>query len=128
MAHETYGAKCHICAHIDHRGRNREPVPWLTMKGLACPECDFCQRDALHRVLAEGGLGLFDAETRKAVHAFERGEDHPLIDKLREQCQALDQTVEFMGKRWRVVDAQHDQADDMDDSHHWHLTLVEASS
>lgn len=127
MTGETYGAKCMRCQHIDHRDRERAPIPWLTMQGLACAECDFCQLEALHRVIAAHGLDLFDAETREAVKAFERGEDHPRIDKLRESIQALEQTVEFMGKRWRVVDAQHDEADDMDDAHHWHLTLVEVA-
>lgn len=124
---ETYGAKCMRCAHIEHRGRERAPIPWLTMQGLECVECDFCQMAALHRALASVGMGGFDPETRQAIHAFERGDDHPLIDKLRESIQALEQTVEFMGKRWKVVDAQHDEADDMDDTHHWHLTLVEVA-
>ena len=61
------------------------------------------------------------AEVRKALEAYRRNENHPLLDRLRMECQALDSTVDFLGRTWQVVDAQHDEGEHGD---HWHLTLT----
>lgn len=116
MSGKTYGAKCHLCAHLDHREYSVEPQPWLGT--VTCPTCDECQAEALHNVIsAHGGIDLFDAETRAAVRAFKVGNPHPIIARLRWECQALEVTVTVLGEEWKVADAQHD-------GQHVHLTLV----
>lgn len=110
-----YGSKCVRCAHADGSTHEIEPAPWLGV--VTCPRCSFCQGQALHTVLLGGGLDLFDSNVRDAVRALRDGQEHPLLNKLRRECQALEQTLEFMGEEWTVVDAQ-------DDDQHWHLTLV----
>ena len=118
MSNETYGAKCFRCAHLEHRGEQSvEPQPWLGK--VKCEDCDFCQEEALHTlIVGHGGIDLFDSETRAATKAFMKGEPHPLVDRLRWECLALDdQTVEVLGEPWKIVDAHHD-------GQHIHLTLV----
>jgi hypothetical protein len=123
---ETYGAKCHICAHIRH---GNEPVEVIgELKGLECDTCDFCAEQALHRLLmASGGLELFSPDTRAAVKAFHDGKPHPLLDQLRDECRLIEEAnrgpeyVEFRGERWFVADARFDEADS---AGHWHLTLT----
>lgn len=89
---QTYGAKCHRCAHLLGSTHDVEPVPWLTAPEWVrkCTGCSFCQEDELVRHLQEGGLGLFSPEVRRAVHAFQRGEPDPILDLLRSEIQAID--------------------------------------
>lgn len=93
MPEPTYGGKCHRCGCLRHDGEHAsEPISWLSRppeRLLWCADCDFCQRHSLSTLIAEAGLGIFDPEVRQAVHAFERGDDHPLIDRLRDECQAI---------------------------------------
>ena len=94
MAEKLYGAKCHRCSHLRHDGEQAsEPIAWLSKppdRLLWCADCSFCQHDSLHAVLADAGLGIVDPEVRQAVHAFQRGDDQPLIVQLRAECQAID--------------------------------------
>jgi hypothetical protein len=42
-------------------------------------------------VLNSLNLGYFDPEVRAAVHAFQRGDDHPLLDTLRCEIREIEQ-------------------------------------
>lgn len=81
----SYGAKCHLCADLLGTTHAHAPVSWLNNR--QCPDCLFCQERELSRAIQRGGLGLFDPEVRAAVHAFERGQEHPLIAQLRSELQ-----------------------------------------
>ena len=128
---ETYGAKCHRCACLRHDGDYAaDPIDWLTKppdRLMWCADCPSCQRHSLHVAIGEAGLGIFDPEIRQAVHAFERGDDHPFIDRLRIECQALGSTVEVAGRSWFVADAQFDSTEG-EDGTHLHLTLTSPDS
>lgn len=70
-----YGAKCHLCTHIEHRDHPSPIIPWLD--NLRCPECSFCQENRLAELIQKGGMDLFSPEVRRAVEAFKRGESDP---------------------------------------------------
>lgn len=108
---DTYGAKCHRCAHIRHDG--------------PCSECSFCKHDELLELaIRQGGMDLFGPEIKEAVAAFHRGDDHPLLDQLRIECSVLCTTIDAGGRRWFVADAQFDACENEVGSH-LHLTLTE---
>lgn len=129
MGEKLYGAKCHICGCLRHDGEHAtQPVPWLrkpTDQLMWCEDCDRCQSNALHYMLADAGLGIFDPDVRAAVHAFQRGDDHPGLDRLRLVLQAMEVEVEIGGERWRVVDSDL-HADAESGAQHLHLTLTRA--
>jgi hypothetical protein len=85
-----YGGKCHLCAHLSG-STHMVPTTWPVADD-ACPECSFCQEESFWGMLlrALGGERLFDPETRAALHAFRRGESHPLIDQLRVEMTQID--------------------------------------
>lgn len=111
MTAKLYGAKCHGCGHILHQGD--------------CTNCSFCSVTAFLKSIEPLGLGMFDPEVRRAVHALQRGADDPLLDKLRTECQAITLIVRVGAQDWRVVDAQL-HPDDTSGSQHLHLTLTPA--
>lgn len=111
MGDKLYGAKCHRCGHLRHDGD--------------CASCSFCVVTAFLRTIKPLGLGMFDPEVRRAVHALRRGEDDPLVDQLRTECQALNLTIQVGAKKWRVIDAQFHTSEGVD-SQHLHLTLTPA--
>lgn len=127
-AEKLYGGKCHICACLRHdREHAVEPIPWLSKPQhvlMWCADCPSCQEASLHEAIMESGLGLFDPEVRKAVHAFQRGDEHPIIDNLRTECQALEASVTLGDDVWRVIDAEL-HTDDATGSKHLHLTLTQ---
>jgi hypothetical protein len=55
-------------------------------------QCSFCQQNAFWGALIRvyGGDELFDPETRAAVAAIMEGKPHPIIDKLRQECDQID--------------------------------------
>lgn len=127
VSEPTYGAKCHLCGCLRHDGDHvTEPVPWLrrpTEQLMWCADCDHCQSNALHYMLADAGLGILDPEVRAAVHAFQRGDDHPGLDRLRLVLQAMEVTVDIGGESWTVVDSDlHDDTES--GAQHLHLTLT----
>ena len=86
---KLYGEKCLKCQHLRHDNRDVE-LRWPVADD-ECQGCSFCQEGAFWGALIRAcGVGAFGSEVRDALKAFRRGDEHPLIDSLRQEIRAVE--------------------------------------